>query len=235
MPRKPTGRPRGRPVGSGKLGEEGTDHTRLTVRIPTPLYTRLEAFAETDRYHHGNPRLADYVRKALEHYLVCPHRRQTENIPIANEYNKWQTLNEPLSSENILEQTENVYVIAESILEQTENVPSVRELIDVEPIENNLRQTENKHTIGEKNKEQTENVPEGQEARRRGRPGTMRPRILALLSEHQEGLTAEQIRAYLAIAQPIGDTLQGMRRSGVVRVEGKGHTMRYYAMDEQHS
>jgi hypothetical protein len=80
-----------------------------------------------------------------------------------------------------------------------------------------------------------EKVSQPPKTRKRGRPDTIRQRILPLLSEHQEGLTAEQIRAYLAIAQPIGDTLQGMRRSGVVRVEGKGHTMRYYAMDEQHS
>ena len=38
MPRQPTGRPVGRPKGSTKLGE----HTRLTVRIPTELYARLE-------------------------------------------------------------------------------------------------------------------------------------------------------------------------------------------------
>jgi len=58
--------------------------------------------------------------------------------------------------------------------------------------------------------------------------GSMRQRILTLLYEHQEGMSAEQIRAYLNTDKPIGDTLQGMQRSGVVRVEGSGREKRYF-------
>jgi hypothetical protein len=65
-------------------------------------------------------------------------------------------------------------------------------------------------------------------SRRPGRPATMRQRILSLLSEHAEGLSAEQIRAYLSPEKPLGDTLQGMRRSGVVRTQGSGNTMQYF-------
>jgi hypothetical protein len=56
----------------------------------------------------------------------------------------------------------------------------------------------------------------------------MRQRILALLYEHQEGLNAEQIRAHLSPEKPIGDTLQGMRKSRVVRTQGRGNTMQYF-------
>src|SRR5262245_66002000 len=42
MPRKPTGRPRGRLVGIGSLGEQ----THVTIRMPTALSTRLEAYAD---------------------------------------------------------------------------------------------------------------------------------------------------------------------------------------------
>ena len=90
MPRKPTGRPRGRPVGTGKLGEQ----TRLTVRIPLELYTRLEAFAETRRYTRGTPQLAECVREALEQYLAQPHNRQTKNLTIVHEHNNGQTEND---------------------------------------------------------------------------------------------------------------------------------------------
>jgi hypothetical protein len=50
----------------------------------------------------------------------------------------------------------------------------------------------------------------------------MRQRIVALLAAHGEGLSAEEIRAYLKPDKPIGDTLQGMRKQGVVRVVGSG-------------
>jgi hypothetical protein len=79
MPRHPTGRPRGRPVGTGKLGKQ----TRLTVRIPTDLYTRLEAFAAGRSFTCGTPQLAASVRQALEHFLSCPYKRQRnkEDVP----------------------------------------------------------------------------------------------------------------------------------------------------------
>lgn len=75
MPRKPTGRPRGRPVGTGKLGEE---IVRLTVRLPADLYARLDAFAAGRAYRRGEAHLSDCARDALEHFLVCPHKRQPE-------------------------------------------------------------------------------------------------------------------------------------------------------------
>jgi hypothetical protein len=60
------------------------------------------------------------------------------------------------------------------------------------------------------------------------RSGTMRQRILALLAEHPEGLSPEQIRVYLNPEKPIGDVLQGMRRAGVVHLRGDGYQKRYF-------
>jgi hypothetical protein len=60
------------------------------------------------------------------------------------------------------------------------------------------------------------------------RSGPMRQRILALLAEHPEGLSPEQIRVYLNPEKPIGDVLQGMRRSGVVELRGEGYQKRYF-------
>src|SRR6266446_2279797 len=73
MPRTPTERPRGRPPGTGILGEQ----TRLTVWIPAPLYDRLEAFAAGRHFHRGRPQLARCVREALEEYLDRHSQRQT--------------------------------------------------------------------------------------------------------------------------------------------------------------
>jgi hypothetical protein len=69
-------------------------------------------------------------------------------------------------------------------------------------------------------------------AKQTGRPGTMREPILKLLREHQEGLSAEQIRGLINAQKPIGDTLQGLRRSNLVRIEGSGREMRYFLAGE---
>jgi predicted transcriptional regulator len=131
MPRKPTGRPRGRPPGSGQLGEEGRGHKRLTVRIPTELYDALEAVAEQEHYTREAPELARTVRRALEHYLSCPHRRQTGIAPYASLADNGQTINVPEALGDIRGQTENVPVAKHGIEEprdekrQTKNIPAV--------------------------------------------------------------------------------------------------------------
>src|SRR5262249_40572831 len=61
----------------------------------------------------------------------------------------------------------------------------------------------------------------------RGR-GAMRQLILDLLGKHPEGLSAEQIRAYLQPPRPLGDTLQGMRRQGKGHTRGQGKDLRYF-------
>ena len=58
--------------------------------------------------------------------------------------------------------------------------------------------------------------------------GEMRQRIVALLGEHPEGLSAEEIRVYLRPEKPLGDTLQGMRRHGKVHTRGQGKDLRYF-------
>jgi hypothetical protein len=65
--------------------------------------------------------------------------------------------------------------------------------------------------------------------RKGGRPPVMRQRILTILAEHPEGLSAQAIKVHLGLesGQNIGNTLQGMRRSDVVRTQGQGQSMRY--------
>jgi hypothetical protein len=75
MPRHPTGRPVGRPRGTSKLGTV----KRVTVHLPDALYARLEAYAEGRRFARGgSPQLPTCVREAIEHYLICPQKRQTQ-------------------------------------------------------------------------------------------------------------------------------------------------------------
>jgi hypothetical protein len=67
---------------------------------------------------------------------------------------------------------------------------------------------------------------------RPGRPkGPLRAGIDALLRTHPEGLRAEQIRGYLSPERPIGNILQGMRRTGTVRVQRQGRRILYFAQE----
>jgi len=54
----------------------------VTVRLPTVLYDRLEAFAAGRHVHRGRPPLAPCVREAVEEYLDRQHQRQ---IPMTAE------------------------------------------------------------------------------------------------------------------------------------------------------
>src|SRR2546422_4654851 len=130
MPRKPTGRGRGRPLGSGQLGEEGTGHKRLTVRLPTELYDALEAVAEREHYTREAPELARTVRTALEHYLACPHRRQTGIVPHTSFAHNGQTGN---ALEALEENTRQTTIVPEPLEENrglTENVPEPERTVD---------------------------------------------------------------------------------------------------------
>ena len=61
-----------------------------------------------------------------------------------------------------------------------------------------------------------------------GKRGAMRQRILTLLQDRPEGLSAEQIRAYLQPERPLGDTLQGMKVQGKVHTRKEGKALRYF-------
>lgn len=140
MPRKPTGRPRGRQPGSGELGL-GTqdDHMRLTLRMPHDLYARLEAFAAGRHFHRGSVHLAACVRDAIDHYLRCPTKRQTSNIPRNEEYHARQTSNGTQEAEDNNRQTANGAEDLDDDIGQTINVPSEA----LEAPEHYTRQTSN--------------------------------------------------------------------------------------------
>ena len=79
MPRLPPGHSRGGPTSRDRRtpappGDEG--QTRVTVRLPTGLYDRLEAFAAGRHGHRGRPPLTQWVREAVEEYLDRQQQRQ---------------------------------------------------------------------------------------------------------------------------------------------------------------
>jgi hypothetical protein len=62
----------------------------------------------------------------------------------------------------------------------------------------------------------------------RGRPsGPLHQRILALLADHPEGLSAHALRVALNAETRLDETLQGLRQAGVVTTRGRGKAIRY--------
>ena len=62
----------------------------------------------------------------------------------------------------------------------------------------------------------------------RGRPSdSLHQRILALLADHPEGLSAHALRVALHADTRIGEMLQGMRKAGIVTTRGRGQALRY--------
>ncbi len=61
----------------------------------------------------------------------------------------------------------------------------------------------------------------------RRQSGPMRQRILTLLAAHPEGLSAEDLRVSLNADQRMGETLQDMRKAGIVKTRGRGKALRY--------
>jgi hypothetical protein len=140
MPRTRTGRPSGRPAGRGCLGEEGAGHKRLTVRLPVALYDALAAEAQAACEQGRRPDLARTVRTALEHFLACPDKRQTQTLLPPSGENNEQIIHKLLLAEENTRQTRNVPEALEDNTGQTINVPEVLEAL--EDLENNNRQTE---------------------------------------------------------------------------------------------
>jgi hypothetical protein len=64
--------------------------------------------------------------------------------------------------------------------------------------------------------------------RQRGRPsGALHQRILALLADHPEGLSAYALRVSLNNETRLDKTLQGLRQAGSVTTRGRGKALRY--------
>ena len=128
MGRKATGRPPGRQRGSGTLGlSENDAQKRVTIRIPQSLYDRLEAFAAGRHYTRRPSQLAGSVREAIAHWLSCPNKRQTVNVPAAppeGEEGSWQTVNVPAAAIDTLKSVVAPPPEGEDGSWQTVNVPA---------------------------------------------------------------------------------------------------------------
>jgi hypothetical protein len=230
MPYKPTGRRVGRP-------EKEDAYKPVSVKLPPDLLERVRKYA---LIHQQS--LSELIRDGLEWRISegdTGYFRNTENNPIlqADKGNTVilqevkrlvQRLSEVVGTSEAPAQELSESDHSNTVLPKTAKL--VR-LVDVGiPVDEDVAlSAETKaQPLADTSGFGNTVIQEKVSAKRPGRPGTMREPILHLLSEHPEGLSAEQIRGLLNAQKPIGDTLQGMRRGNLIRTEGTGRDMRYF-------
>jgi hypothetical protein len=187
---------------------------RVTIRLPNDLYAQLAA-----RGSQGLS-LAAIVRQALVDYLA----RQPEDLTSLTE------LEEMLAAvaarvadlhEQVQQLTARVDAMAATwqLMAASEVFPAAER----QPLAANEPQEPAPPVAAVAASGQPTAAP-----RRPGRPsGPLRQQILDLLQDHPEGLSAEAIRVHVQARRPIGDTLQGMVKSGVIVAQGSRARRRY--------
>jgi hypothetical protein len=183
---------------------------RYTVRVPEPLHTLVQEYMVL----HRTP-FAVLIRDALSAYLADTTPTVTPTpADSADTLSKLQA--------QLADVTARVKVIEEMLTKWPPFADSPADTSTDRP------QTD----AGSTADSCADTAPTGADIpappRRPGRPSSpLRQQILDLLLPHPEGLRAEEIRVYLQAQRPIGDTLQGMLKAGVIIAQGQGTNRRY--------
>jgi hypothetical protein len=192
------------------------DEHRVTIRLSPALYAQLEA-----RGSHGQP-MAAIVRDALMAYLD----RQPA-APPTPELRADTVAAMAASLADLQQQVQILTARVEALAADRQPPAATRQARPRQPAaapaainQDPQRQPPAAMTADTR--------PSRSPQPRAGRPrSALGQRILRVLGEHPEGLTAEQIRVYASPERPIGDLLSGMKRTGVVQTKGQGRTIRY--------
>jgi hypothetical protein len=215
MAYKATGRPVGRP--------KTKDYKTISLKMPQELLDRVQTYAGQHRQT-----ISELIRDGLEWRITegdprwpsMPDKRYSGNTEL-------DELAQPvhLVDEHIPFDEDGRHAPEGPVPPVPERAPDGNTVLPTEA-ESDHDATPTQTQYGNTVLQRKASQPQGRH--KRGRPDTMRQRILTLLSAHSEGLSAEELRAYLKPEKPIGDVLQGMRTSGVVTTRGKGKAMRYF-------
>jgi hypothetical protein len=236
MPYKPTGRRVGRPEKEGAFKP-------VSVKLPPDLLERVRKYA---LIHQQS--ISELIRDGLEWRISegdVGYFRNTENHPVLQADNGNTVILQEVK--RLVQRLSGVVGASEAPAAQESSesdysntvLPKMAKPVRIVgvgvPVDEDIALSAETKAQPLPNTSDFGNtvIQEKVSAKRPGRPGMMREPILHLLSEHPEGLSAEQIRGLLNAQKPIGDTLQGMRRSNLVRTEGQGREMRYFLTGEE--
>jgi len=188
------------------------DEHRLTIRLSQELYAQLVACGWP-----GQP-LAAIVRHALQEYVA----RQTGQPRSADE--TAVTLAAMAARlDGLQDQVESLATRLESLAASTRQT-----MADVADVADTIQQPLADTSARSRQPLADTSADTPAPRRRLGRPsGPLRQQILDVLQAHPEGLRAEEIRVYVQAQRPIGDTLAGMVRGGVITAQGSRADRRY--------
>jgi hypothetical protein len=197
-----------------RLRDEGKK--AITVWLSTDEELRLKDLATT---WHTSP--SEIMQRALAQFQPGRPPRLSSSTDASQKHNSdtldtlqiqaWLHTELPGMVRQIVEQ------LAEEIFDRSSSTADEQ-----------IRSSDVTDDIQTRSSDVTEIAGPTQPKKRVGRPvGAMRQRILDLLAQHPQGLSAEEIRVHLRVERPLGDTLQGMRRGGVVQIRGEGRQRRY--------
>jgi type IV secretory pathway VirB10-like protein len=176
---------------------------RYTVRLPPALDARVQA-----RVRAGTP-FAVLIREALSAYLA-------DSLPTPAD-----------TTDNLLEMQQQLAELTTRVKVIEEILTHWPQLAD-SPADSSADRTPTP-ADSPADRAPTPAAPPAA-PRHPGRPsGPMRQQILAALQAHPGGLRAEELRVHIQARRPIGDTLQGMLKAGVIVAQGRGPQRRYVA------
>jgi hypothetical protein len=202
---------------------------RYTVRLPPALDALVQA-----RVRAGTP-FAVLIREALSAYLA--------DIPPTG-----APTGAPTRAPTPADSADTLHILAEQVavlqarVEALEQALTPRRQAADSPADTPLtdadrradRAADSAPTAADTTPTGADTVPALPSRRGRGRrKSPLREQIEALLAEHPEGLTAEQLRGYLTPGRAIGDLLAGMRRSPTIRTARQGNAIRYFLVQDE--
>ena len=194
-----------------KYASEDDKPVSVTLRLPRDLYDQAQQHAK-----RRQATLTELVREGLQLRLETP--TDPRDILVSHDNTVMQELRQMIADEV------QAALAAQSLQPPATTARRQRAVTSKAQHYSNAPQ-EQTYEPAPGHSLVTEPVP----TRKGGRPpSAVRKQILDLLPAHPEGLTAEQIRGALTPGKPLGDTLAGMRRTGVVRTEGAGRALRYF-------
>jgi hypothetical protein len=194
---------------------------RYTVRLPHALDTQVQA-----RVQAGTP-FAVLIREALSAYLA-----DSLPTPAPTDADRPLTVGMPTPADN----TDSVQELRVQVDALTARVEMLGFALATRPIPRRQyadRSADTVPTDADSDADTSaDSAPTDADTptppRRPGRPsGPMRQQILEALQAHPGGLRAEELRVCIQARRPIGDTLQGMLKGGVIVAQGRGSERRY--------